>query len=126
MILKEYSVWVNNRWDNDPRPARDKIAIAAMGITGEAGEVSEPLKKALYSGKVVDRAYMVKELGDLLHYWVRIAGILGISPEEIMDANVEKLMERLPEGHAPVPTAQYAADCILLSNTATQELKRVR
>lgn len=126
MTLREFSVWVNNRWDNDPRPARDKIAIAALGITGEAGEVSEPLKKALYSGKVVDRDYMVKELGDLLHYWVRIAYLCGISPEEIMDANMEKLRDRLPLGHAEMPTAQMSADCILLSDASKQELKRVR
>lgn len=101
--LHSFSAFVNNRWDNDPRCERDKLMIAALGIGGEAGEVTEPIKKWAYSGKPISQRAMMLELGDLLHYLVRIAYVFGIPLEQVIQENVDKLRDRLPEGHAPVP-----------------------
>lgn len=105
VMIDDFADWVNDRWDRDPRSRREKLALAGLGLSGEAGECSEPIKKWFYSGKPISRSHMVKELGDLLHYWVRVARELRIPISEIMRANIRKLEDRLPDGYAPVPSA---------------------
>lgn len=100
--LTEYWLWVNRRWDSDPRSEREKIWCAALGLCGEAGEVIEPIKKGLVLGKPISRSCLVKELGDVLHYWSRIAGHFGITPNEVMQANIVKIEGRMPVGYPPI------------------------
>ena len=102
--LAEFIVWVRHRWDRDPRPEPEKLAIAGMGLMGEAAEVGEPVKKYFVSGKQVDRAELVKELGDVLHYWSYVCSRAGITAQEVIDANVAKLNARYIEGFPPPVT----------------------
>lgn len=72
--------------------------IWAMGVAGEAGEVVEKWKKivAYKEGKVSeeDRQELGKELGDVVWYVAVMAHSLGLSFDEIMANNVEKLKSR--------------------------------
>jgi len=92
MTPEQYSQWVWSRWHGDE--GCGGLAIAALGINGEAGEVSEPIKKFLRDGKPVNSQELLLELGDVLYYTCWLAEYYGYSLQDIMDANVEKLTER--------------------------------
>lgn len=76
--------------------------IWAMGIAGEAGEVVEKWKKivAYDGGKVSDErlAELAKELADVVWYVAVMADSLGLSFDDIMQRNVEKLKSRKDRG----------------------------
>ena len=67
------------------------------GITGEAGEVSELIKKHVIYGKEFDRTKLVKELGDLEFYIQGLRSVYGISRQETLECNIAKLRERFGE-----------------------------
>ena len=70
-----------------------------LGLSGEAGEVANKIKKILRDkGGAVDeemRKALEGELGDVLWYVSQIATELGLSLEEIAAGNIEKLYSRL-------------------------------
>lgn len=76
--------------------------IWAMGVAGEAGEVVEKWKKivAYDGGKVSEErlAELAKELADVVWYVAVMADSLGLSFDEIMQQNVEKLKSRKARG----------------------------
>ncbi|MDF1502815.1 nucleoside triphosphate pyrophosphohydrolase family protein [Roseisolibacter sp. H3M3-2] len=92
------------------RPAEQALANWALGLTGEAGEVAEHVKKHLFHGAPLDRAAVVKELGDILWYVAAMAGAVGASLDEIGTTNVEKLRLRYPEGFDERRSLNRAAD----------------
>lgn len=75
-----------------------ELANYGLGISGEAGEVAELIKKAVFHGHSIDKENVKKELGDVLWYLSQIATIAGLSIEEIAEANIEKLKKRYPKG----------------------------
>ncbi len=79
-------------------PQYDRYANWALGLCGEAGEVSEHIKKFLFHKKLLDVDAIVKELGDVLWYTAVLANDLGYSLENVMDVNIAKLQERYPDG----------------------------
>lgn len=69
----------------------------SLGLAGETGEVIELLKKAVrdkHDLNKVDRKELVKELGDVLYYWMIICDRFKIDPEHVMKMNVDKLVKR--------------------------------
>jgi NTP pyrophosphatase (non-canonical NTP hydrolase) len=66
----------------------------AIGISGEAGELIDAVKKAAVYNKPLDRANVVEELGDLKFYTQGIMNNLGITEKEVEEANRAKLAER--------------------------------
>ena len=78
--------------------ADQRLANAALGLTGEAGEVAEHVKKHLFHGTPLDRDAVAKELGDCLWYLAALAGAIGATLDDVASANVEKLRRRYPEG----------------------------
>ncbi len=76
--------------------------IWAMGVAGEAGEVVEKWKKivAYNEGKVTpeDKTELGKELADVVWYIAVMANSLGLTFEEIMQGNIEKLKSRQARG----------------------------
>ena len=74
------------------------LAMGALGLAGETGEVVDLLKKHLYHGKPLDRTALVKELGDIRWYLEYIMAASDISMEEVEAMNVAKLRKRFPEG----------------------------
>lgn len=73
-------------------------ALYALGLMGEAGEVCDEVKKALFHGKGLDRDALVKEIGDVLWYADRLLMWLGATMEQAMEANIAKLQARYPQG----------------------------
>jgi len=71
---------------------------AALGLTGEAGEFADHIKKHLFHGHQLDREYIIKELGDMLWYIGLAADAVQASMEHIAQTNTAKLRHRYPEG----------------------------
>lgn len=70
-----------------------------LGLTGEAGEVSEKIKKVIRDngGKVdgVRRLELKKELGDVMWYIAMLATELDINLNDIAETNIKKLKSRI-------------------------------
>jgi NTP pyrophosphatase (non-canonical NTP hydrolase) len=75
-----------------------QLAVLALGIAGEAGEVADYAKKVIGLNHPIDRNRFRDELGDVLWYVAMIADILGFRLSEIAIANTEKLAARYPNG----------------------------
>lgn len=73
-----------------------------LGLTGEAGEVSEKIKKVLRDrkGDLDDetRRAVSNELGDVLWYVAQLASELELSLDDIATENIEKLASRRKRG----------------------------
>lgn len=69
-----------------------------MGLSGEAGEVTDLIKKELFHEHPPEPDKVLKEIGDVLHYAAGLATMYGLTLEEVAMANIEKLMERYPNG----------------------------
>lgn len=74
------------------------MANAALGLTGEAGEVADEIKKFLFQGHPLNTEKVVKELGDVMWYVALTCDVLHVSLDDVMRLNVEKLMKRYPDG----------------------------
>lgn len=77
---------------------KDVLINGVMGLCGESGEAIDIVKKWLAQGHELDREKLAKELGDICWYLAETATALGLSLEDIMAANIEKLRKRYPEG----------------------------
>ena len=76
---------------------RERLIENALGLTGEAGEVSEKIKKLFRDNRIDDDA-VLKELGDVLFYTVALSNIFGGSLIKIIELNMEKLNARVKNG----------------------------
>lgn len=74
------------------------VIYAAMGMFGEAGEVSELIKKYAYHGHTIDTEHLARELGDVLWYVSYMAHLFGYPLGKVMEMNQEKLAKRYPDG----------------------------
>lgn len=66
----------------------------AVGVSGEAGELLDAVKKAAIYCKPVDITNVIEELGDLEFYMEGIRQGLGITREQTLEANIDKLSVR--------------------------------
>lgn len=74
------------------------IVWCAVGMTGEAGEVMEHIKKGIFHQHGLNREQLRKELGDVLWYVAGLCSTLGFDLSDVMSANIEKLKARYPDG----------------------------
>ena len=77
---------------------KDVLINGVMGLCGESGEAIDIVKKWLAQGHELDEEKLAKELGDICWYLAETATALGLSLEDVMAANIEKLKKRYPEG----------------------------
>ena len=77
---------------------RDVLINGVMGLCGESGEAIDIVKKWLAQGHELNKEKLAGELGDICWYLAETATALGLSLEDIMAANIEKLRKRYPEG----------------------------
>ncbi|HEX3158788.1 MAG TPA: nucleoside triphosphate pyrophosphohydrolase family protein [Gemmatimonadaceae bacterium] len=96
MTLDEYQALARRTLGD--RPQEMQLSNAALGLSGEAGEVADMLKKHLFHSHPLDRDAMVKELGDCLWYVAAMATALDVDLGEVGARNIEKLRRRYPDG----------------------------
>ena len=77
-------------------PKECKVTYPTLGLCGEAGEVAEKGKKNIRYDKSLDGVGL--ELGDVLWYISALADDLGVTLEEVAQANVDKLQSRKNRG----------------------------
>lgn len=95
--LQELSV-SNETW---PKINTPLLLTAAIGLGSESGEFSEVIKKMFFQGKPFNEKNlqeMKSELGDIFWYWTNACRALALDPNEVIEANVEKLKSRYPGG----------------------------
>ena len=83
----------------------ERLLTAAVGMSAEAGEFTEIIKKIIFQGKPVNEEnlfHLKRELGDIMWYVAQACMGLNTSIDEIMEMNVEKLRSRYPGGEFDV------------------------
>ena len=97
MTINEYQKLAMTT-QNPALSERDVLLNGVMGLCGESGEAIDIVKKWLAQGHELDKAHLAKELGDIAWYLAETATALGLTLEEILQANIDKLRARYPEG----------------------------
>jgi len=79
----------------------ERLLTAGVGINAEGGEFLEIIKKMVFQGKPWDdhnREHLIIELGDLMWYVAQACMALGVSFDDVIARNVQKLEKRYPGG----------------------------
>lgn len=82
----------------------------AVGISGEAGELLDAIKKQVIYRKELDRQNVIEELGDLEFYMEGLRQGLGVTREQCLQANIDKLGTRYKNFQYSNEKAQARAD----------------
>ena len=83
----------------------ERLLTAAVGMSAEAGEFTEVVKKIVFQGKPVNEEnlfHLKRELGDSMWYVMQACMGLETCLDEIIEMNVEKLKARYPGGEFDV------------------------
>lgn len=81
----------------DPEPFDNmRLIHAVLGISGEAGELTDAIKKSVMYGKELNIIHVKEEAGDILWYMSVLLDTIGSSFEEVMQMNHDKLEKRYP------------------------------
>jgi NTP pyrophosphatase (non-canonical NTP hydrolase) len=85
---------MNQRLQDD---GSKRLLHAGFGLSTEAGEFLDALKKHIFYGKELDRVNLREELGDLFWYMAIACDELDVPFEALMQRNIEKLKARYGE-----------------------------
>lgn len=99
-IEKEHAAMVR-RLKKDPKVImadfheRDADLVhMALGLSGEAGEIVDAVKKYSIYGKELDVKNAIEELGDIEFYAEGMRRIIGVTRREVLRRNIKKLTKR--------------------------------
>jgi NTP pyrophosphatase (non-canonical NTP hydrolase) len=99
---KDYESFIARLEDLDKEDfPTERLLTAAVGMSAEAGEFTEVIKKMIFQGKPVNEEnlfHLKRELGDIMWYVAQACMGLNVSFNEIVEMNVEKLQARYPGG----------------------------
>ena len=91
----------------------ERLVTAGVGLNAEAGEFLEIVKKMVFQGKPWNkdnREHLIIEFGDIIWYATNACMALGISFEDVVARNVEKLEKRYPGGQFDVYYSENRED----------------
>lgn len=83
------------------RQTPDRLLHASLGLSSEAGEVADLLKKEQTAGVPITNEKLLEELGDVLWYVALALKQAGLSMESAMACNIRKLRSRQAHGKLP-------------------------
>ena len=89
------------------------LLTAALGLSAEAGEFTEVVKKIILQGKPYNEDnvfHMKHELGDICWYIAQACMALDTTFDEIIEMNVDKLKARYPGGEFNVHKSENRAE----------------
>ena len=99
---KDHTSFINSLMElREQEFPTERMLTAAVGMSAEAGEFTEIVKKIVFQGKPVNQEnlfHLKRELGDIMWYVSQACLGLDISLEEVIQMNFEKLSARYPEG----------------------------
>jgi NTP pyrophosphatase (non-canonical NTP hydrolase) len=87
--------------NQEPKLNVSLLLTSAIGLASESGEYSEIVKKMVFQGKPWNedtRFHILRELGDIIFYWVNACRAIGVDPNDVIAENVKKLEARYPVG----------------------------
>ena len=90
-------------------PEKADLLHMAVGVSGEAGELLDAVKKHVVYNKPLDVNNVVEELGDIEFYMAKIRASLFLTRREILQHNLDKLTKRYGEKYTDA-AAQARAD----------------
>lgn len=106
------------------------IVHACFGIAGEAGEIVDSVKKAIFHNKPLDREALIAEIGDEMWYLNLLVNALDTTWDRVLEVNIKKLEARYPDLRFDADRANnrdtaaealaMAADSILKAADATK------
>lgn len=120
--LPAYDIFVErlfNKLDSD----KAALAHAVMGVTGEAGELTDAVKKHWAYNKELDVVNVIEELGDLRFYYQAMLNMFGLTDEDVCAMNMDKLQKRYPTGVYRDQDAIARADKEPVYTTTAEMLK---
>ncbi|MCA9409962.1 MAG: nucleoside triphosphate pyrophosphohydrolase family protein [Candidatus Omnitrophica bacterium] len=79
-------------------PDEVELAYLTLGLSGEAGEIANKVKKVFRDGREISREDMKSELGDVLWYVANLAKAYDLSLSEVAESNIDKLQSRADRG----------------------------
>jgi NTP pyrophosphatase (non-canonical NTP hydrolase) len=102
LFYRHFEDVVSKTWNFSGRltTPNDHFSNAAMGLSSEAGEAADVVKKMLYHSEkpwTFFREKLILELGDVLYYALVLMDLFQISWEEVVTKNRQKLESRHPE-----------------------------
>lgn len=97
MTINEYQE-LAMRTVNTDLDKKEMLINSVMGLCGESGEAIDIVKKWYAHGHEFDKEHFKKELGDIAWYLAEAATAIGVSLDDVLEANIEKLKKRYPEG----------------------------
>src|ERR1035437_7604921 len=74
-----------------------RILHASMGLSTEAGELLDAMKKHIFYDKKLDMVNLQEELGDIFWYAAQLADAAGFTFEDTMEKKIAKLKARYPD-----------------------------
>ena len=90
-----------------------RLLTAALGLTAEAGEFTEVVKKIILQGKPYNEDnvfHLKRELGDICWYIAQACMALDSTFDEVIEMNVDKLQARYPGGEFDVHKSENRVD----------------
>jgi NTP pyrophosphatase (non-canonical NTP hydrolase) len=94
MTMEEYADWAASVARVAADPGESKLSYLGLGLSAEAGEVADVIKKLLRDG-TLDRATLVDELGDVAYYWACLCVAAGQNPADLLAQSRKKIEGRL-------------------------------
>jgi len=74
------------------------VLMAALGLSGEVGELNDYLKKGIFHGHTISKAKIAEEIGDILWYVAEMCSANNIELDQVAEINITKLRRRYAEG----------------------------
>lgn len=98
LLNKINDLKIGNHCGDTPEIELGGVLNAALGLSGEVGELNDIIKKWIFHEKQLDIDHAKKEAGDICWYLAMLCESFGWNLDEIMQINIDKLKARYPEG----------------------------
>lgn len=89
---------IGNRGEDTSEIELGGVINAALGLSGEVGELNDMLKKWVFHEKQLDVEHLKREISDACWYLALMCDLFEFNLDEIMQINIDKLKARYPEG----------------------------
>lgn len=96
-VIHELDDYQSAAVDKAIYPKKAELEYLTLGLTGEAGEIANKVKKILRGDKEFDEVAkkdLAAELGDVLWYLAVLADALGVNLSQVASSNINKLLDR--------------------------------
>jgi NTP pyrophosphatase (non-canonical NTP hydrolase) len=98
-------------------PHQAHLLHMAVGVSGEAGELLDAVKKHCVYQKPIDLNHVKEEAGDILFYLTGLLNDIDVSIEDCIKANMDKLSKRYASG-------KYSNDQAIARADKAEEVKQ--